>query len=262
MKIVLIGAGRLATNLGYALMTAGYDIVQVYSRTEKSARAASTVVGGSATTDINAITTAADIYILAVKDSALAELVPVLCKGRESKIFLHTAGSVSINIFKGMALHYGVFYPMQTFSKERRVDFADIPVFYDGNDSLTLEAACHIAEQLSHKVSRLGDEDRKYLHLAAVFANNFVNHCYAISADILKRRGMDFDVMLPLIDETVRKVHDMHPLVAQTGPAIRYDENIIRSQSNLLRANPIIKDIYERMSLSIHQMSRKDHDKL
>src|SRR5574344_22605 len=257
MKIVLIGAGNLATNLGKALLSAGHDILQVYSRTSEAASTLATAVGGAPTTDINSVNPNADIYILSVKDSVLAEIIPTLCKGKEKKLFVHTAGSMPMDIFKGMALHYGVLYPMQTFSMERELDFSKIPVFVEGNDELALQTATELAHSVSQMVYELNSEDRKHLHLAAVFASNFVNHCYALSADILEKHGLDFSVMLPLIDEVADKVHQLSPKDAQTGPALRYDENVIRSQSQLLRTNPIVKEIYDRMSLSIHNMSKK-----
>ncbi len=252
MKIVLIGAGNLATNLGKALLDSGHDILQVYSRTSGAATALAGLVGGSPVTDLDRITADADVYILSVKDSVIADIVPVICKGRAEKVFIHTAGSVPANVFEGMALHYGVLYPMQTFSKSRLLDFSGIPCFVEGNDDFAFETVHNLADSISSRVYLLNSEARKYMHLAAVFACNFVNHCYAISSDILSKHNIPFDVMLPLIDETARKVHVMSPHDAQTGPALRYDENIIRMQSEMLRNNPIVKQIYEYMSVSIH----------
>lgn len=255
MKIVLIGAGRLAFHLAKALRNAGHDIVQVYSRTMASASQVAEIAGASPTTDLQTVVADADVYILAVTDSALAEVVPVVCKGREQKVFLHTAGSMPLEVFRGMAMHYGVFYPMQTFSKERDVDFSQIPCFVEGNDELAVATVSQLAFSLTARVYRLSSDRRKYLHLAAVFACNFTNHCYAIAADLLEQHGIPFDVMLPLIDETARKVHELTPLLAQTGPAVRYDENVIRAQSQLLRDNPFVKEIYDRMSMNIYRKS-------
>lgn len=242
-------------NVGRALMGAGHDVIQVYSRTMESARRVAAVAGGAPLTDISSLSANADVYIVALKDSVLADIVPLVCKGREQKIFLHTAGSVSMDLFKGMALHYGVLYPMQTFSVDREADFSSIPFFIEGNDELTRNAVAGLASSLSEKVFMISSEQRKYLHLAAVFSSNFVNHCYTIAYDILSRHGLPFEVMLPLIDETARKVHDMSPSDAQTGPAVRYDENVMRSHGLMLRDNPLVKDIYDRMSLSIHKRS-------
>lgn len=257
MKMILIGAGNLATNLGKALLAAGHDILQVYSRTYESAKALADIVGAEPLTDINQVRGDADIYILSVKDSVLAQLIPALCKGKESKVFLHTAGSMPMNVFEGMALHYGVLYPMQTFTKAKEVDFSVIPCFIEANDDFAKGQIGGLAHQLSRKVYELSSDDRKHLHLAAVFACNFVNHCYAISQDILAQHGIPFEVMLPLIDETAGKVHQLSPKDAQTGPAVRYDENVIRKQASLLQDNPPLHDLYERMSLSIHEMAQK-----
>lgn len=255
MKIVLVGAGKFATNLGKALLDAGHDILQVYSRTSASASALANIAGGAPVTDLSELRNDADLYVVSVKDSVMGDLIPALCKGRETKTFMHTAGSIPVDVFKGMAIHYGVFYPMQTFSKEKNVDFSEIPCFIEANDEFSHELLSGLAHELSRKVYELSSDDRKYLHLAAVFACNFVNHCYSISHDILEKHGVPFDVMLPLIDETARKIHALSPKKAQTGPAVRYDENVIRNQAALLKDNPLLKDIYERMSLSIHRMT-------
>lgn len=257
MKIILIGAGNLATNLGKALLNAGHDILQVYSRTMESAEALATLAGGAPVTDLAKVRDDADLYIVSVKDSVVGELLPQLCKGKETKTFLHTAGSLPMNVFEGMALHYGVLYPMQTFSKAKEVDFSVIPCFIEANDKFAHEVIEGLAHDLSNRVIELSSEDRKYLHLSAVFACNFVNHCYAISQEVLQKHGIPFDVMLPLIDETAAKVHELSPKDAQTGPAVRFDENVIRKQASLLKDNPLLKDIYERMSVSIHRMASK-----
>ena len=235
VKVVLIGRGRLATNLLAALQQAGHEVVSINSRT------------------LEGLPLEADAFIVAVKDSALEEVVRRATKGREQQLFLHTAGSMPMSLFEGHTSRYGVFYPMQTFSKERLVDFAEIPVFIEGADP----AIRPLAESISRRVYELTTEARKYLHLSAVFACNFVNHCYALSAELLEQHGLPFDVMLPLIDETARKVHELHPHDAQTGPAVRYDENVIRMQSALLADNPELQQIYELLSLDIHRKASK-----
>lgn len=258
MRIVLIGAGNLATNLGKALQAAGNDIIQVYSRTMESASTLATIAGAAPTTDIDNINPNADLYVLSVKDSVLGELIPKVCKGKESKIFAHTAGSMPMDVFQGMALHYGVMYPMQSFSKNKEVDFKEIPCFVEGNDDYSTKCITDVCKEISDHVTYLSSEDRIYLHLSAVFACNFVNHCYDIASDILSKHNIPFDVLLPLIDETAHKVHTMSPHEAQTGPAVRYDENVIRKQSALLRDNPLVKDLYERFSLNIHRKAMKN----
>ena len=253
MNIVLVGAGRLATQLGKALSQNGHSIQAVFSRTMEAADALSGVVGGFSTDNISQLPYEADAYIIAVKDSVLQALIPALAEGREQCCFFHTAGSVPLSVFGGLS-HCGVIYPMQTFSKERDVDFSTVPVFIEGSDDLALKRARHIAATVSQRVMELSSEDRRHLHLAAVFACNFSNHCYALAATILERRGLPFDVMLPLIAETARKVETMPPRQAQTGPAVRYDQNIIEAQKQLLAGEEMARQVYDVMSRSIHDL--------
>ena len=275
MKIVLIGAGNLATHLGKALHAAGHDMVQVFSRTMQSAETLASLLDAEPLTDIAQVRDDADVYIFSVKDSALVQLVAQLCrheadglgedgavnalrkakKGEHERVFLHTAGSMPMSVFKGMAQHYGVLYPMQTFSKQREVDFSIIPCFVEANDEFAQKQIEGLAREISGRVYQLASEDRKYLHLSAVFACNFANHCYAISQELLEEHGIPFDVMLPLINETAAKVHEMKPKDAQTGPAVRYDENVIGKQSKLLENHPHFKKVYDSMSKSIHGLN-------
>lgn len=254
MKIAFIGAGNLATNLGMSLYKAGCDITQVYSRTTEAAAALASALGASPVTRADDISNDADIYIFALKDSVIADILPSICKGKENKVFIHTAGSLPLDVFKGTAAHYGVFYPMQTFSKNKILDFKNIPCFIEASDEHTFDLLRELGYMVSEKVYPLDSNSRKSLHLAAVFACNFVNHCYEISAELLEADGLPFDIMLPLIDETAAKVHTMAPRTVQTGPAKRYDQNIIRAQADMLKDNPMFKQIYECMSISIHRV--------
>ena len=243
MKIALIGRGRLATNLLPALQQAGHQVVSVNSRT------------------LSELPAEADVFVISVKDAALDEVIARATKGREQQLFVHTAGSMPMDVFRDHCRHYGVFYPMQTFSKERLVDFRDISLFLEASDAASLTVLDDLAQSLSPHVFHLSSTDRKHLHLAAVFACNFVNHCYDLASEVLQRKGLPFDVLLPLIDETARKVHSLSPREAQTGPAVRYDENVIRMQSEMLSHAPLTRELYDRMSLSIHQ-KQEEHDQL
>ncbi len=260
MNIVLIGAGNLATHLGLALKSVGHRILQVYSRTEESATALAQLVGATPVTDISSIVSVADVYVFSVKDSALEELIGKMHDGKEKQVFLHTAGSMPIDLFNGKAVHYGVLYPMQTFSKKRHVDFKEIPCFVEGIDEYSLGIIKQLADSVSDKVYILNSLDRKFLHLAAVFACNFVNHCYALSSDIVEGIGLPFDVLLPLVDETARKVHELSPVMAQTGPAVRFDGNVIQRHVELLGDKHLMRQIYSAMSESIHRKSLENAD--
>ena len=247
MRIVILGAGRVATHMAKALHKNGHKIDAVWSRTIESAQRLARVVDSSPVNDISVLPTDADAYIIAVKDSALQEVIAKATKGRETRLFLHTAGSMPLSVFDGYTENGGVFYPMQTFSMEREVDFRAIPLFIEGADARIRQ----LAESISEHVYELSSDDRKYLHLAAVFACNFANHCYTLAAEVLEKKGLPFDVMLPLVDETARKVHELHPKEAQTGPAIRGDKNVMAAQAALLDSR--MQAIYNLMSESIQE---------
>ena len=240
MRIVLIGRGRLATNLEHALLQVGHDVVSINSRTLES------------------LPLEADVFVVAVKDAALTDVLRAATKGREDQLFVHTAGSMPMNLFAGLTAHYGVFYPMQTFSKERLADFNEISVFLETNDAASMERLKMLAATLTPHVYELDSEGRKHLHLAAVFACNFVNHCYALSAEVLKAKGLPFSVMLPVVDETAQKVHELSPKDAQTGPAVRGDQNVMQMQAGILADIPAVKQIYEALSNDIQRLADND----
>jgi predicted short-subunit dehydrogenase-like oxidoreductase (DUF2520 family) len=250
MEIVFVGAGRVATHLAKALYAGGHRITAVYSRTITSAEALAGEVHATPSNRIDALPEKADVFVLSVKDSVLKDVISELRKGREQQVFLHTAGSIPMSVF-GEHQHCGVFYPMQTFSKEKAVDFSRVHIFIEGRDAGTLDLARKVAETLSANVHELNSSERRYLHLAAVFACNFANHCYALSAQILEAHGLPFESMLPLIRETAEKVETVHPREAQTGPAARRDENVMDAQKALLADNPQMQQIYDIMSKSI-----------
>ncbi len=252
-KIVLVGAGNLATQLGLQLFEKGFCISQVYSRTEYSAKILAEKTDAGYTVSLSEIEKDADLYICALKDDALPGILNSLSgiKG----IFVHTAGSIDMSIFEGKVQHYGVFYPLQTFSKNREVDFSRIPVFIEANDSDTIQCLKDIAFRLSEKVYETDSTQRKTLHLAAVFASNFVNHMYVLSDEIAQKSGFDIDILLPLIDETAQKIHHLKPVEAQTGPAVRYDTSVMEKHLSLLSFNQEYQQIYRLLSQGIHEKS-------
>ena len=253
-RIALIGAGNVATHLGKAWQQTGCKVVQVYSRTEQSASELAAYLGVPFVTSLDDVCTDADIYVVAVKDAVLQELIPVLVKGREEALFVHTAGSMPMAVWQGLALRHGVFYPMQTFSKGRSVDFDSVSFFVEANNQIDTETLKSLAKTLSPKVYEATSEQRMYLHMAAVFACNFTNHMYALSAHMLKKHGLPFESMLPLIDETARKVHELQPLEAQTGPAVRRDVNVMNKHLDMLVEEPKIRNIYKIISDNIQDL--------
>lgn len=252
MKVVFVGAGGVATNMAIAIKKAGHDIVAIYSRTIESATTLAQQTSSKATADIKQLPTTADVYIISVSDSALPDVATKLTEHATGALVVHTAGSMPLTTIPGN--RSGVLYPMQTFSRQRTVDFSCVPLFLectDDKDKHTLES---LAQSISKNVRWLNSEKRKSLHLAAVFACNFTNHCYHMAARILEKEDIPFSVMLPLTDETANKVHALSPHDAQTGPAVRLDMNVMQKHLGLLKDAPDLQEIYEVLSTNIHSM--------
>lgn len=253
MKIALIGAGNVATCLGPRLKEAGHEITAVYSRTVDSARALADRLGATYTTDLNAVP-ASDAAIVMLKDDALKELAPAIADSMKDSLLLHTAGSVSMDIwYTAGAMKYGVLYPMQTFSKTSVIDWSQVPLFIEGSSDQTLDSIRELALTVSPDVTVLSSEGRRKLHLAAVFTCNFSNHMYAIAQKLLADEGVPFRVMLPLVRETARKVETIRPQDAQTGPAIRGDRKVIDEHLELLKAYPEYAELYRLISIDINK---------
>ena len=255
MKIVFIGAGNLATRLSLAMQRVGMQIGQVYSHTEASARQLATRLGCPWTNDLSALQEDGDLYVFSLKDTVLSD---VISKDKPNNgMWVHTAGSMSMSVFEGYAQRFGVLYPLQTFSKGRNVNFDVIPIFLEANTDKNADYLKNIASALSENVRFMSSEKRRSLHLAAVFACNFTNHIYTLSYKLLENESIPADVLLPLIDETVSKIHSMPPAAAQTGPAIRYDENVINKHLAMLD-DPDMQAIYRLLSQSIHKEAQNE----
>lgn len=248
----MVGAGNVATHLAGALQAAGHRVVGVYSRTRANADRLASTLQCSAFTSLTDIPEA-DVYIFAVKDDALNSLIAELTPS-DHALLLHTAGSVPMNVFEGQARHHGVLYPLQTFSRECAVCFREIPCFIEASTEQAAQQLKLLAESVSSHVQWLDSDSRKYLHLAAVFACNFANHCYAMAWQLLQDRSIDPHVLLPLIDETARKVHRLSPTDAQTGPAVRWDTSVMQRHLSLLKDQQYAGVLYQLMSNGIHTL--------
>ena len=230
MRITLIGTGNVATSLLPALTAAGHQVRQLPGHTFKTEE----VVG--------------EVVIISVRDDAIPAVAAKLA--HVQALVVHTAGSISMDVLPSP--RRGVLYPMQTFSRERQVSMAEVPLFIESATDLPILET--LARSISSHVYMLDSERRRHLHLAAVFASNFVNHCYTLSADILNESGLPFSVMLPLVDEVARKVHELSPQEAQTGPAVRGDKGVMMRQEAMLSGRK--REIYKLMSQSIHDKLR------
>lgn len=259
-NVVMIGAGNLATQLAQCLNENGITVKQVFSRTPDAARKLAQKVHARSTSNLSELDKNADLFLIAVKDSAIPEILENI-RPDENQLIAHTAGSVPMNILNGFTLNYGVFYPLQTFSKNRKVEFADIPICIEANHPSNLMKLQLLAERLSNTVRQINSEERKALHLAAVFANNFVNHFYALSAEILQDKKLKFDLLKPLIHETAAKIATIEPAEAQTGPARRNDQAIIQEHLKMLHDKPEFRKIYSFVTENIVQFHQKrQHD--
>lgn len=255
LSFCFIGAGNLATQLAKALQIEGNFISQVYSRTEKSARELGEILSAKYVTEVNSIDRSVDVYFVALKDSALEEVLSQMDFG--DKLVVHCSGSLPLSILDKHSKNTGVFYPLQTFSKTRNVEFRTIPVFVEANTPENEAILCNLAGQISDTVQLLDSVKRKALHLSAVFACNFVNHLYTVSAEILKSKNIPFEVLKPLILETAQKVQDVMPESAQTGPAVRFDENIISEHLKELEEFSDYRQLYSLLSKSIFEHHKK-----
>lgn len=254
-NIVFIGAGNVATHTAKAFHNNGIPIKAVYSRTEKSAKELADAVNATSICTLTALPKA-EIYIYCVKDDVLPQIAAINSLRFPGSLHIHTSGSTPADVFKSQ--RYGVIYPMQTFSKEAKLNFKDIRCFIEGNTPEVQESIKELAESISNHVSVLNTEARLSLHIAAVFACNFANHCFALAGEILRdKSNLPFETLLPLIDETVNKIHKLSPAEAQTGPAVRFDEKILKKHLQLLESDEKKQSIYKMMSQSIHDTAIK-----
>lgn len=247
MQIVLIGSGNVAFHLAKAFTEAQIPISQIFGRNTTELQKISEQFSIPFSTETLAD---ADLYIISVSDSSIAE-VSSLIKS-ENALVAHTSGSVSREALSGN-FRKSVFYPLQTFSKSKNLDYSKIPFFIDVENEKDEEILKNLASKISKNVMLANDEKRKYIHLTAVFACNFVNHLYARAKEISDSQGIPFDYFLPLIDETTQKIHELEPKLAQTGPAIRNDEKVLKLHESLLTDEEKLK-IYKTLNESIKKM--------
>jgi predicted short-subunit dehydrogenase-like oxidoreductase (DUF2520 family) len=248
-KVAIIGAGNLATRVALELHNKGVDIVQVYSRTVTSALTLARLLGCNYVTKTEKITTDADIYLISVSDMVMNDLISTV--NFNNKLVAHTAGSIPMEELKKISKNYGVFYPLQTFSKFRDVNFSRIPFCIEANNQSNEATLVELASLISKDIRVISSDQRKQLHLAAVFVSNFTNHMYALANEIIQEKDLPFDILYPLISETASKVKSMTPRAAQTGPAVRNDKNIMQDHLSMLGNKPKFKKLYSVMSESI-----------
>lgn len=252
MDVSFIGSGNLAWHLAPALDNAGYIVREVYSKNYKHAQA---LVGRlyqaelKVSTDFS--TSKSKLFIIAVSDDAIRELATEIILPKDA-ILVHTSGSQSLSALGYAATsNIGVFYPLQTFSKAKKVDFTSIPIFVESENADTGKILLKMAKAISKNVKQISSDDRKALHIAAVFASNFTNHMLTLSKDILEANDLDFEMVKPLIIETINKSLSIGPENAQTGPAKRGDMEILDRHMEFLQHDETLAEIYRLISQHI-----------
>lgn len=256
-RISIIGSGNVATLLSLALKEKGIQIHQVYSRTLAHANLLADKLQAAAVNQIKYIDDSADLYIFCLKDDAYSELLSEWTL--KDKNMVHTSGSLSSSMFAAHSNSRGVFYPFQSFSIDREIDFSEIPIFIDAESPELLSGLQKLGQKLETKVVQFDHEQRKIYHLAAVFANNFVNRLYHIAQEICESESLDFDLIRPLIKETSNKVMDALPSDMQTGPAKRVDLELLNIHYSSLSGNLDKQKVYQILSESIIK-AQKAHD--
>ncbi len=248
MKVSFVGSGNVATHLAQALFTAGYEIVQVYSRNIENANRLANTIGALPINDYLEIKQV-DVLIVSITDDALAQIVPEITD--KAVLIIHTSGTLPMSILEKSASQIGVLYPLQTFSITKEVNWLTIPICVETSSE---EATCtlkKLAQAISNEVIYINSDQRKALHVAAVFACNFSNHLYHLSSNILEKNGLSFDLLKPLVAETAEKIKTLPPIQAQTGPALRGDEKTIATHLKFLENDPTLENIYLALTNSI-----------
>ncbi len=258
MKIVLIGAGNVATHLGRRFVEVGEEVVQVFSRKILKAGELALELGAGYTNGLEGVVKNADLYVIAVHDDAIGEVAAELfASGITDKLFAHTSGATPMWVLGEVASRHrrvGVFYPVQTFSKIRQPDFNKIPICVTASQPDDLAVLMQLAINTSPYCYPISDQQRATLHLAAVFVNNFTNHLFTIGENILKGSDMPFEMLLPLIQETVEKLENGPPATMQTGPAIRHDTATIEQHLRQLEGQSDLQEIYRILTQSISKI--------
>lgn len=261
LRAVIIGAGNVASQIAPALQRSGCISAEaVWSRTADHARELAAALGPevAAETELSRLPQDADFYLVSVADDAVRRVAEEMKPGHA--LWAHTAGSVGASALSPVTGRYGVFYPLQTFSRGVPVNISEVPMFIEGSDRATADSLLDMARAISERVYEADSELRSKMHAAAVFACNFANHLWAMADDLLRERaGLDITVLGPLMRETLRKALLVPPAEAQTGPARRRDRSVM--EKHMSQLTPHQGEIYRLMSESIMQYYQATSEK-
>jgi predicted short-subunit dehydrogenase-like oxidoreductase (DUF2520 family) len=253
MPVTLIGAGNVAWHLGHAFVSSGITVHHVWSRNPLHAQQLAKELGCTGLFNLDEVCDIDGLVILTVPDHAIIDLIGVFAKKQWSNsLFVHTSGGTTLDVFPKTGMKSGVFYPLQTLTYGHNVDFSKVPILISAFEEEVIQVLMTFAQKISTVVYRIKDEERAYVHLAAVIVNNFVNHLGGLSQLILRERGLDKTMLDTLILETMHKVLNFDPKEVQTGPARRGDMETIHRHLKLLSNHPGIATLYRQLSLSIN----------
>jgi predicted short-subunit dehydrogenase-like oxidoreductase (DUF2520 family) len=244
--IILVGTGNLAWHWPEILAEAALQVAYVFGRDPVKTKELAERAGAFAVTDKSELPLAENtLVILAVSDQAIEEMAADL--KAPGRYIVHCSGSIPVSVTQGG----GVIYPLQTFSRKRKPNIHDIPFYITSDDEKLVQLLTQLARMISGKVERISDEQRLYLHLAAVVANNFSNHLIQLADDFLQQQGLSYTALMPLLQETIAKLYEMNPAEAQTGPANRGDDVVIEKHIQLLKNHPELQVVYSMLTQSI-----------
>lgn len=251
-KIAILGSGNVAWHLAPALEDAGHQVTEIYSRDLFSAqKITERVYSAEPKDDLDFSESEAEFFILAVSDQAIPELADEIILP-EGSILVHTSGAMSLDVLGySSATYTGIFYPLQSFTKTRKIDFEDVVFLLESDDEETLQKLRKLAKSLRSSQYQVRSKDRLAIHIAAVFSSNFTNHMIRISEEIMRRQGLDFDMLKPLIIEQISKTLQIGAKNAQTGPAKREDYETLETHHQFLNYNESIAEIYRQISQDI-----------
>ena len=246
-----VGAGNLAWHLAPALENIGIVITHIYNRTpKKGMELVRRLYRAELKDDLNFSLSRIDVLFLAVSDDALPEVISGLSIHKET-IVVHTSGSQPVDLLSYHFPNYGVFYPLQTFSKNTRTNFKDIPLLVEGSDKQIANLLYKIGKKLTGNTLEVSSDKRAYIHLAAVFACNFSNHMLRLSQELLGQHKLDINILVPLVTETINKSLTIGPGEAQTGPARRHDLKTLDRHVAMLKKNEEMLEVYKLISQHI-----------
>ena len=248
MKVVLVGAGNVATVLARLITKNNHTISQVINRNQDHAMVLADTLGATYTDFSGKPDQSADLFILATSDASLTDNFASFRTG--DKLVVHTAGSVPKEVLQKISSNYGVLYPLQSLRKEID-EIPEIPFLVDGNNEASVNKVLEFAKTLSQQVTVSGDEERLKLHTAAVIVSNFTNHLYAIAEDFCEKEMINFNLLKPLIIETACRIKSFSPKNVQTGPAVRKDIYTLDKHLRILSNHPKLKTTYMRLTDSI-----------